>query len=128
MWGGGLHQTLPGGMLRVHADFLKHPHYGLDRRMNLLLFLNKDWKPEYGGALELWDENMERLVTQVEPLANRCVIFTTSPTSYHGYTQPITCPQGMSRKSLAAYYYTLPDTVEVGHKPATFWKDVPGED
>src|SRR6516225_11553184 len=56
--GGGLHQIVPGGKLGVHADFNKHRTYGLDRRLNLLLYLNKDWREEYGGHLQLWDREM----------------------------------------------------------------------
>jgi hypothetical protein len=58
--GGGLHQIVRGGKLAVHADFNKHPRYGLDRRLNLLLYLNRDWREEYGGHLELWNREMTR--------------------------------------------------------------------
>src|SRR6476659_8385974 len=54
--GGGLHQIEPGGFLKVHADFNVHPKLKLDRRLNMLIYLNRDWKEEYGGHLELWDE------------------------------------------------------------------------
>ena len=52
--GSGLHQTGPGGFLRVHADFNRYERYGLDRRVNVFLFLNENWDPDWGGALELW--------------------------------------------------------------------------
>lgn len=127
MWGGGLHQTLPGGMLRVHADFLKHPIYRFDRRLNVLLFLNEDWQPEYGGNLELWAPDMSRCVRELAPVANRCVIFTTTDSSYHGYTQPIACPPDMSRKSIAMYYYTIPADAGAPVKPVTYWQNLPTE-
>lgn len=125
MLGGGLHQTLPGGMLRIHADFLKHPLYAFDRRLNVLLFLNDDWRPEYGGNLELWSADMARCEREIAPIANRCVIFTTTETSYHGYTTPIACPEGRSRKSIAMYYYTMPPAAAVVSD--TDWQDLPGE-
>ena len=127
MWGGGMHQTLPGGMLRIHADFLKHPDYNLDRRLNMLLFLNKDWQPEWKGHLELWSGDMAKCERRIEPIANRCVIFTTSEHSYHGYTEPIACPKGESRKSIAMYYYSIPDAMAGKPKPTTYWQDLPGE-
>lgn len=104
--GGGMHQIEPGGYLGVHADFNHHHIYNLDRRLNMLLYLNKDWKEEYGGHLELWDRSMKTRVKKVLPIFNRCVIFTTSDFSYHGHPIPLTCPPGETRKSLALYYYT----------------------
>jgi len=104
--GGGLHQIVPGGKLGVHADFNKHRAYGLDRRLNLLLYLNKGWRDEYGGHLELWDREMIRCEAKVLPVFNRVMIFSTTDFTYHGHPDPLKCPQGMTRKSLALYYFS----------------------
>jgi hypothetical protein len=104
--GGGLHQILRGGKLGVHADFNKHGRYGLDRRLNLLLYLNKDWKQEYGGQLELWDRDMTGKQAGVLPLFNRVMIFGTTDFTYHGHPDPLQCPEGMTRKSMALYYFS----------------------
>lgn len=104
--GGGLHQIIPGGKLGIHADFNKHGVYGLDRRLNLLLYLNKNWREEYGGHLQLWDREMTRCEAKVSPIFNRVVIFSTTDFTYHGHPDPLLCPQGMTRKSLALYYFT----------------------
>jgi hypothetical protein len=104
--GGGLHQIVRGGKLGVHADFNKHRLYGLDRRLNLLLYLNKDWREEYGGNLELWDRGMTRCEARVAPLFNRVMIFGTTDFTYHGHPDPLQCPEGMTRKSLALYYFS----------------------
>lgn len=104
--GGGFHETKQGGHLNVHADFNLHPALKLERRLNLLVYLNKDWKPEYGGTLELWDEKMKACVREVAPVFNRIVVFSTTATSYHGHPKPVDHPEGASRKSLALYYYT----------------------
>ncbi len=104
--GGGLHQILPGGKLGVHADFNKHRTFGLDRRLNMLVYLNKDWREEYGGHLQLWDRDMTQCHAKVLPLFNRVMIFGTTDFSYHGHPDPLTCPEGMSRKSLALYYFS----------------------
>lgn len=103
--GGGMHQIARGGFLSIHADFNVHPKWQLDRRLNVLLFLNKDWKDEYGGYFELWNTAME-CHKKVLPVFNRLVVFSTTDTSYHGHPSPLSCPQGMTRKSLALYYYT----------------------
>jgi len=104
--GGGLHQIVRGGKLGVHADFNKHRSYQLDRRLNLLLYLNKDWREEYGGHLELWDRNMSHCERRVLPLFNRVMVFGTTDFTYHGHPDPLRCPEGMTRKSLALYYFS----------------------
>jgi Rps23 Pro-64 3,4-dihydroxylase Tpa1-like proline 4-hydroxylase len=104
--GGGLHQIVRGGKLGVHADFNKHRQYGLDRRLNLLLYLNKDWKEEYGGHLQLWDKDMTRCDAKVAPLFNRVMVFGTTDFTYHGHPDPLQCPESMTRKSVALYYFT----------------------
>lgn len=104
--GGGLHQIEPGGYLKIHADFNVHPKLKLDRRLNLLVYLNKDWREEYGGHLELWDPAMRACRQRILPLFNRTVIFSTTDTSFHGHPHPLTSPAGVTRKSVSLYYYT----------------------
>ena len=104
--GGGLHQIVRGGKLGVHADFNKHPATGLDRRLNVILYLNKDWREEYGGHLELWDRTMTRREERVLPIFNRMMVFGTTDFTYHGHPDPLQCPEGMTRKSLALYYFS----------------------
>lgn len=124
--GGGVHQIVRGGFLKVHADFNKHPTLGLDRRINLLVYLNKDWEEEYGGHLELWDPEMKRCVKRVLPVFNRCVVFSTTDHSYHGHPDPLTCPEGRTRKSLALYYYSNGRPREDGDQQhGTLWQERP---
>jgi hypothetical protein len=104
--GGGLHQIVPGGKLGIHVDFNKHEDYGLDRRLNLLLYLNKDWRESYGGHLELWDRDMSECQAKVLPMFNRVMIFGTTDFTYHGHPDPLRCPDHMTRKSLALYYFS----------------------
>ena len=104
--GGGLHQISPGGFLKIHADFNRHKTLGLERRLNLLLYLNEDWQEGFGGHLELWDREMTRCCSRILPTFNRSVIFETGDTAYHGHPEPLTCPEGRARRSMALYYYT----------------------
>src|SRR5208282_3669906 len=92
--------------LGVHADFNKHGEFGLDRRLNLLLYLNKDWREEYGGHLQLWNRDMSRCEAKVAPIFNRVVVFGTTDFTYHGHPDPLQCPDDMTRKSLALYYFS----------------------
>lgn len=105
--GGGLHQIVAGGHLNVHVDFNRHPRTGLQRRLNVLLYLNRDWEEQYGGALELWSSEQRRCEKRIAPLFNRLVVFSTTERSYHGHPEPLACPPGRTRKSLALYYYSL---------------------
>jgi hypothetical protein len=109
--GGGLHQSGPGGYLNVHTDFSKHhfhPHW--HRQVNLILYLNPEWDETWGGSIELWERaprgGIARCAAKYPPLLNHALIFTTDERSLHGFPDPLTCPDGISRKSLALYYYT----------------------
>jgi hypothetical protein len=127
--GGGLHQIETGGYLKVHVDFNRHERLKLDRRLNLLIYLNKNWKEEYGGCLELWDRDMTRCEKKILPIFNRFVLFSTTDFSYHGHPEPLACPEGWTRKSLALYYYSngrpAEEIAEVGH--STIFRERPGE-
>lgn len=107
--GGGPHEIKRGGFLKMHVDFNIHPVTNLDRRLNVLIYLNENWKEEYKGQLDLWDTEMGALKTSIMPIMNRMVIFSTTKTSWHGHPDPLNCPDNISRKSLAFYYYTKPD-------------------
>lgn len=119
--GGGLHCIKNGGKLDIHADFNIHPKLKLQRRLNVILYLNKDWKPEYGGELQLWDRDLTR-PTIIEPIFNRLVAFEISDTSFHGHPTPWNAPY--PRRSIATYYYTVP---KVGVQPhSTLYQKLPG--
>lgn len=103
--GMGVHQGGNGSYLDIHIDFNIHHIENIHRRVNLLVFLNKNWKEEYGGLIEMWNKDVSKLEQAYLPGFNRCVIFETSEISYHGYGK-ITVPEGVTRKSFYAYYYT----------------------
>lgn len=105
LFGGGLHTTQEGGRLAVHVDFNKHLKYKLDRRLNLILYLNKNWTADNQGELEMWDASGESCVKSLLPIFNRMVIFSTSTISYHGQPKKV-IGRGKERKSLAIYYYS----------------------
>ena len=104
--GGGLHMIERGGFLNVHVDFLAHTtRKSWSRQLNLLIYLNKDWRESWGGSLELWDKEMTHAVRKITPIFNRCVIFHTCEGSYHGHPAPLDCPLDVQRRSLALYYF-----------------------
>lgn len=121
--GGGIHETRRDGYLVLHADFNKQKETGLDRRLNIIVYLNETWPADYGGALQLWERDQSRCVKTVEPVAGRAVLFATEPDTWHGHPEPLRCPEEESRKSLALYYYSRTrDGVEVPAEK-TLWFD-----
>lgn len=125
--GGGIHETDGGGHLDVHVDFNFNEELGLYRRLNILVYFNKDWKEEYGGYLDLWDEDVRHCIGRFAPSFNRAAGFATSTISWHGVT-PVKCPPGRTRKSFAAYYYTKePPPGWDGVKRSTVFRARPDE-
>lgn len=107
--GGGLHETKRGGHLGVHADFNIHQRLNVERKLNLLVYLNDEWDDDYGGQLELWDRQMKECAVRVKPVFGRAVIFNTALDSFHGHPDPLNCPPERSRRSIATYYYSAPE-------------------
>jgi Rps23 Pro-64 3,4-dihydroxylase Tpa1-like proline 4-hydroxylase len=122
--GGGLHKINTGGRLAVHADYNIHPVNGLHRRINLLLYLNKEWEKDWGGNLELWEKDMSKMTHSIEPIFNRAVIFNITDDAFHGHPHPLTCPENVSRYSLALYYFTetRPEH-EISEQHAALWQE-----
>jgi len=126
--GGGLHSIPTGGRLGVHVDFNVHTPLSLFRRLNVILYLNEGWDESYGGAFEMWDKDRTECKKEVYPMFNRMVIFNTTSTSYHGHPHPIECPDDVTRKSLALYYYTSNDRGEQSDKThSTVWINEKGQ-
>ena len=95
------------GKLDLHADFSHNHKLKLERRINVLIYLNDGWKESYNGNLNLYDKKL-KIVKKIFPIANRLLAFTTSESSYHGYPDIIKCKANMVRKSINMYYYTVP--------------------
>jgi Rps23 Pro-64 3,4-dihydroxylase Tpa1-like proline 4-hydroxylase len=110
--GGGFHKIPKGGKLGIHIDFNQYKKLNVYRRINVLVYLNKDWKEEYGGHFELWSDKKGTFKERVLPIFNRMAIFATTENSYHGHPEPLTCPDDRVRRSIAMYYYTAGDRGE----------------
>jgi len=127
LMGGGIHETNSGGHLDVHIDFNYIEQQQWHRRLNILIYFNKDWKEEYGGYLDIWDKDVKKNYGSFAPVFNRACGFLTSEISYHGVT-PLTCPADVMRKSFATYFYTkkAPEGWD-GTKHSTVFKARPDE-
>ena len=128
--GGALRHFETGGCLGVHADFNINPRLKLDRRLNLIVYLNETWRPEWNGQLELWDAAVTTCVRRVEPAFKRAVIFTSTDTSFHGFPEPLRGPAGVTRRSLQVYYYPTGRPAEeqaAAHTSLFRWRPGEGE-
>jgi Rps23 Pro-64 3,4-dihydroxylase Tpa1-like proline 4-hydroxylase len=118
--GGGLHQGGKGSFLEMHADFTRHPgKKEWIRELNILLYLNQDYRPEWGGCLDLQHAETGAKGS-IAPVENRAVIMLTKPHTLHGY-KPIRFPDDRFRTSIAAYAYTLDDGSRDVEYASTTW-------
>jgi Rps23 Pro-64 3,4-dihydroxylase Tpa1-like proline 4-hydroxylase len=130
--GAGIHSTGQGGFLKLHADFNWHKQLRLYRRLNLLIYLNKDWDEKWGGNLDLArsaDDGELVVENSVFPHFNTTVLFTTDDTSFHGQPTPMELPEGVTRNSIALYYYVAekPETLGEEKRVGTDYRQLSGE-
>jgi hypothetical protein len=111
LYGGGTHDNRHGQELDAHVDFNYDEAQNLHRRLNIIVYMNKEWKTEWGGAIEIhsnpWDHAGNR-IRAFDPLFNRCVMFETNEYSWHGFPK-INLPEDkrhLTRKSISIYLYT----------------------
>ncbi len=105
--GAGVHMHPRYGRLNIHLDYEKHPYSGKERRLNIILFMSKNWNTDWNGANELWNDDVSQCITKTNVKFNRAIIFKTNDISWHGLPDKILCPENAFRKSLA-YYYVSP--------------------
>lgn len=122
LFGGGAMISETGDFLNVHQDFNWHYQLQLHRRINALIYLTPDWKSEYGGNLELYDD--QRKAVEIEPAFNRLVVFAT-PGANHGQPSPVVAPEGILRRVFSAFYYTSRPNEDLWKEPH-FTKYLPG--
>ena len=109
--GGGWHMHGKSGKLAVHLDYSIHPKLNLQRKLNLIVYLEEDYNPEWGGSLQFWshDHNNKKplkKIKEIEPVFNKAILFDTTQHSWHGFPESIHPPEGKMRKSFAVYYMT----------------------
>jgi hypothetical protein len=127
--GGGYHETTRGGKLGIHADFRINEELHLHRRLNMIIYLNERWDDAWGGSLELWSRDMKEKRRDIQPVFNRCVVFNTDATSYHGHPDPLQTPENVARRSMALYYYTASKEIyDELPSTSTFYQARPSDD
>ncbi len=123
--GAGLHLTLRGGHLALHADFNRDRFRALTRRLTVLYYLNPGWEPAWGGDLELWDAGLTRCETRIAPLLDRLVVMAHGDDYWHGHPAPLECPEGRGRAAVAAYFYTAEASPDAPEAHSAIWAPAP---
>jgi Rps23 Pro-64 3,4-dihydroxylase Tpa1-like proline 4-hydroxylase len=123
--GAGYSKSFNGDILNVHTDFNWNEQLQLHRALTLTIYLTPDWNEAWNGALDFYDSKKENIVTTVDSLFNRCLIWKYDRFGYHGYSNPIECPDDKNRTTFRAFYYTsnsthLPD--DPPHR-SLYWVD-----
>lgn len=119
--GAGPSLTLPGGHLALHADFNRDRTRHLERKLTVLYYLGADWQPEWGGALELWNEARSECQAKYLPVLDRLIVMAHGDTFWHGHPDPLACPEGRYRASVAAYYYVAARSADEEDSHGAIW-------
>ena len=128
LYGGGIVYTPSGGFLKIHADFNYYDKIKLYRRVNLIIYMNEEWNPDWKGGLQLWSSDMKEKKQEYLPFLNHFILFRVNDKAFHGYPEPLACPETVGRKSINLYYYSEePDTHQDKEPHKTIWmSDVSG--
>jgi len=123
--GAGYAKSFRGDSLKVHTDFNWNDDLRLHRKVNAIVYLNEDWKEEYGGHLEFWDTENKNMLSKIKPDAGNLLIWSYHNLAYHGYPEPMNCPENNPRKNLRLFYYVSNAKPDDKHPPhrSLYWFD-----
>lgn len=123
--GAGYSKSFKGDSLKVHTDFNWNDELRLHRRVNAIVYLNEDWKEEYGGHLEFWDTENTAMLSKIKPDAGNLLLWSYHNLAYHGYPEPMNCPTNNPRKNLRLFYYVSNAKPDDKHPPhrSLYWFD-----
>lgn len=123
--GAGYSRSFKGDTLKVHTDFNWNNELKLYRVLSLIVYLTPGWKEEWGGGLDFYNEDRTEVIKTLPCLYNNCAIWKYEELGFHGYTTPISCPEGKSRNSIRAFYYVSDGEYKKGFTPhrSLYWFD-----
>ena len=113
LYAGGISAMERGHFLQPHIDNSHDGDQTNYRVLNLLYYITPDWKPENGGNLELWDEDVTRPV-EIPSLFNRLVLMSTNDKSWHSVNE---VRSDGTRRCISNYYFSphSPNGYETAH-------------
>lgn len=110
--GGGLCKVHNGYKLDLHTDFNWNDQIKLNRKVNLILYLNECWDESWGGDLEFWDNEKTKCMHRLTPKPNRLAFWIYDTDLVHGFPNQLQTPDDTSRDNLILFYYTSNGTWE----------------
>ena len=121
--GAGYMKSFRGDTLQVHTDFNWVEETHLHRAVSIILYFNKNWDVDWGGSLKFYDFNNEKTLSSIKPDWGNMLVWNYHNLVYHGYPEPITCPENESRKGMRLFYYqsrSKPDAENPPHR-SLYW-------
>lgn len=102
LYAGGISMMGRGDFLNPHIDNSHDSVRARYRRLNLLYYISRDWRDEYGGNFELWDDAVEepKVITSKY---NRLVVMETNRFSWHS-VNAVTVDK--NRCCISNYYFS----------------------
>jgi Rps23 Pro-64 3,4-dihydroxylase Tpa1-like proline 4-hydroxylase len=124
LYAGGISAMSKGSYLKPHLDNSHDSDQQRYRVLNLLYYVTPDWRPEFGGSLELWDQGPEGRPRPFPALFNRLVVMATNRTSWHSVSEVLTEAR---RCCVSNYYFSAVSPDESDYFHATSFRGRPGE-
>ena len=123
--GGGYSRSYRDCTLKIHTDFNWNDTLKCHRMLSLIVYLNEDWKEEYGGHLQFNDFKNKTAIQRVAPLFNRVVLWRYHKKGFHGFPDPIKCPENYSRNTFRLFFYVSNATYDSADLPhrSLYWFD-----
>lgn len=123
--GAGYSKTYRGYSLKMHTDFNWNDKLKLHRMLSFIIYLNPDWEDSWGGGLRFNDFNNEEKIQEVIPKHNRMVMWRYHKRGFHGYPDPLECPEGRSRNTFRLFFYISDAEYDPDDRPhrSLYWFD-----
>ncbi len=114
LYAGGVSAMPKGAYLKPHLDNSHDHDRSRYRVLNLLYYVTPDWREDYGGNLQLWDEGPRGAPRTVPALFNRLVLMATNRASWHSVQ---TVEHDRTRCCVSNYYFsrTSPEAADYFH-------------
>lgn len=123
--GAGYSKIYNGDRIKIHTDFNWNDRLKLHRACSLIIYITPNWKTEYGGSLDFYEQTGQQIVTTIPCLFNTCLIWNYHKLGFHGCTKPVNCPNNEFRAAFRLFYYTSNSTYNLDDLPhrSQYWID-----
>jgi len=123
--GAGYMKSYRGDTLQVHTDFNWVEEVALNRAVSVIIYFNRDWQSAWGGSLNFYDTKRQNVYTSVKPNNGNMLVWTYKNLVYHGYPDPMDCPEDECRRGFRLFYLTSDARTDPKNPPhrSLYWFD-----